>query len=421
MFLKNFFPAPVQTRTLNKLLLLLLFLIAGNGASGQFNYFSLPERKNKVTIPFSNYDNLVVIELIINDSIPVRLLLDSGVEGVIITNTGITSLLESQCIRTFMLSAPGSPDMLEACVTRPFKLKTGRLEPMFTNLILLSEDYFSLDQYIGSRVHGLIGMEKFRDLVVTTNYDRNTIKFTRPADYSPPARSVIIPLQISRGKPYMTARVEFDNGRIMDLWLMIDSGANHPLLLEYDSLDGYKPEKYLDAIIGKGLAGNIHGSFARIGWLMLGNYRLDNVISSFSDSYMPWNLNSRLHRNGTLGAGSLGRFKVTFDYSNQRMILQKGLKFKQPFEYNMSGITFRALGTGFSIFEVSEIIKGSPGDKAGIRVGDLLLYINGKPVFGLTLGELNHILSTREGNTVNMVFSRDGKEIKTIIKLRRLI
>ena len=87
----------------------------------------------------------------------------------------------------------------------------------------------------------------------------------------------------------------------------------------------------------------------------------------------------------------------------------------------MSGITFRALGVGFSIFEVSEVIKGSPGDQAGIRVGDLLLYINGKPVFGLTLGDLNHILSTREGNSVSMVFSRDDKEIRTNIKLRRLI
>ncbi|HCT70770.1 MAG TPA: hypothetical protein DF409_06730 [Bacteroidales bacterium] len=136
---------------------------------------------------------------------------------------------------------------------------------------------------------------------------------------------------------------------------------------------------------------------------------------------MPWNLNTRMHRNGTLGAGALGRFRVTFDYSNQRMVLQKGLKFKQPFEYNMSGITFRALGVGFSIFEVSEVIKGSPGDQAGIRVGDLLLYINGKPVFGLTLGDLNYILSTREGNSVSMVFSRDDKEIRTNIKLRRLI
>jgi hypothetical protein len=411
----------VQPKALYKPLLLLLLLVSGPGVNGQFNYFSLPENKNKVIIPFSNYDILVVSEMTISDYMPVRLLLDSGVEGVIITDMGITSLLENQCIRSFMLSAPGSPDMLEACVTRPFKLKAGRLAPMFTNLILLSEDYFSLDQYIGSKVHGLIGMEKFRDMVVTTNYDRNTLKFTRPSAYSPPARSEIIPLSINRGKPYMTARVEFDNGRIMDLWLMIDSGANHPLLLEYDSLDGYKPEKYLEAIIGKGLAGNIHGSFARIGWLMLGNYRLDNVISSFSDSYMPWNLNTRMHRNGTLGAGALGRFRVTFDYSNQRMVLQKGLKFKQPFEYNMSGITFRALGVGFSIFEVSEVIKGSPGDQAGIRVGDLLLYINGKPVFGLTLGDLNHILSTREGNSVSMVFSRDDKEIRTNIKLRRLI
>lgn len=372
-------------------------------------------------MPFANFDNLIVVEAILNDSIPVRLLLDSGVEGVIISDMNIVSRLESSCIKSFPIFAPGSKERLEACITRPFRISINRLGSIFTNLILLGEDYISLDQYIGSHIHGLIGMEKFRMMTITINYDRNMLKFTRPGSYIPPAGAEIIPLGIERGKPYMNARVQFDNGNIADLWLMIDSGANHPLLLEYDSLNDYKPEKYIDAIIGKSLAGNIEGSFARIRWLMLGNYRLDNVISSFTSSYMQGSINTKYQRNGTLGAETLSRFKVTFDYSTGRMILTKGMKYRRPFEYNMSGIIFRALGSGFSIFEVAEVIKGSPGDEAGVREGDILMTINNKPVFSMSLGELNGLLNTKAGEIIFMQFSREGKEVKAKIKLRRLI
>lgn len=387
----------------------------------QFSHFNLPEGRKSLTMNFSGYDNLVVVDVILGDSIPVRLMLDSGVEGLIITDMEIASYFTDKCVRKFKLSAPGTLAVLEACVTRPVKVETGKLVPMFSNLILLEEDYFSLDEYIGSKVHGLMGMDKFRNLVVTTNYERNTLRFRRPENYTPPAKSEIIPVSIIRGKPYMTSRVELDNGKILDLWLMIDSGANHPLLLEFDSLTGYRPQKSIDAIIGKGLGGNLHGSFARVGWLMLGNFRLDDVITSFTDNYMPGNISNRLNRNGTLGSGALGRFRVTFDYSNNRMILEKGNKFRTPFEYNMSGLSFRAIGAGFNIFEVSEVIPSSPAAIAGIKAEDILISINGKSTFMLSLGDINRLLSLHEGSYINLVISREGKAMNFRFKLRKLI
>ncbi len=387
----------------------------------QYGYFSLPEGRKKVTLRFSNYDNLVVVDVMLNDFIPVRLLLDTGVEGIIITDMDIVSLFTDRCIRNFSLSAPGTTHVLEACVSSPVKVNVGKLNPVFTNLVLLSEDYFSLDEYIGSKVHGLISMSKFRNLIVTTDYDQNMLKFQLPERYHPPFRSQIIPISIFNGKPHMNARVELDNGDISDYWLMIDSGANHPLLLEVDSLSDYKPKKSIDAIIGRGLGGNLHGSFARVGWLMLGNLRLDDVITSFAENYTSEIISLRMNRDGTLGSGALGKFKVTFDYLNSRMILEKGNKFSNPFEYNMSGMSFRSFGFGFNLFEVSEVIPGSPAHEAGLQLGDVLVSLNGKSTFFLNLGELNRILSEKEGNIILMTASRGGKQLSFRFKLRRII
>ncbi|MDY0104642.1 MAG: PDZ domain-containing protein [Lentimicrobium sp.] len=392
-----------------------------NTLFAQYGYFSLPEGRKKVFMRFSNFDNLVVVDVTLNDTIPVRLLLDTGVEGIIITDMSIVSLFENKCIRNFKLTAPGTNDELEACISSPVKINMGKLNPVFTNLILLNQDYFSLDEYIGSKVHGLISMSKFRNLAVTTDYDQNKLKFQSPERYHPPFRSEIIPISIFNGKPHMTARVELDNGDISDYWLMIDSGANHPLLLEMDSLSDYKPKKSIDAIIGRGLGGNLQGSFARVGWLMLGNFRLDDVITSFAENYTSEIISLKLNRDGTLGSGALGRFKVTFDYLNNRMILEKGSKFRAPFEYNMSGMSFRSFGFGFNLFEVSEVIPASPAEDAGLQVGDVILSLDGKSTFLLSLGELNRILSEKEGNIVTMVVLRDGKELDFRLKLRKII
>lgn len=387
----------------------------------QFNYFDLPYGKNRALLTVGNYDNIIIIEITINDSIPVKLILDSGVEGVIITDMGVVGRFSDRCIRNFRITAPGNIENLDACITSPVKLQVKGLTPALTNIILLSEDYFSLESYIGTRVHGLIGLEKFRNLVVTTNYDRNLITFVRPSNYKIPAKSVVIPISINRGKPHLSARIELDDKSIIDAWLMIDSGANHPLLLENESLGTYKPVKSIDAIIGKGLAGNMKGCFARAGWLMLGNYRLDNVITSFTDSYLPGGTDLRLNRHGTLGSGALSRFRVTFDYSNERMILQKGTKFRQPFNYNMSGISFRTLGSLFNIFEVSDIIPGSPADIAGVRTGDILLAIDNQFILGMDLGDINRKLSAGEGVKIHLKINRDGQNMDFAFRLKKLI
>lgn len=404
-----------------RVIIFLILLISCLNLSGQINTFSLPEGRNRMIADFENYDNMVVIEMMVNDSMPVNLILDSGIEGVILTDRTLVEMLEPQCLRSFKLTAPGSSTTLNACITPLMKFSFGALQPIFTNAILLQEDMFSLDSFIGAKVHGLIGIEKFKNLVVTINYDKNSLKFTRPESYKVPLKADIIPLNILRGRPYMTARVELDTKEIRDLWLMIDSGANHPLLIETDSTDNYKPVFSLSTTIGRGLGGNIPGEFVRSGWLLLGNSRLDNIITSISSEYISGNAASRNFRDGTLGSGALSRFQVSFDYTNKRMILVKGHKFNNPYEYNMSGVTFETVSTDFNLFKVSEVIYDSPAYHAGVHPDDLLISINGKAAFTLSLGELNAMLSRHPGGPITMVISRDGENITIKFKLRRLI
>ena len=78
---------------------LFTLLLLQDTALAQFNYFSLPAGRKHASIPFTNRDNLVVIDVLLNDSLPVKLMLDSGVEGVIITDQVAGNYFSGWCIR----------------------------------------------------------------------------------------------------------------------------------------------------------------------------------------------------------------------------------------------------------------------------------------------------------------------------------
>jgi len=162
-----------------RVLTFVLFIIS-LGLSAQVNTFRLPENRNRMVADFENYDNIVVVEMMLQDSIPVRLIVDSGIEGVILTDTLLVDYFERFCFRKFKLTAPASTVSLDACITSLVKIKFGKLEPIFTNMILLQEDLFSLESFIGAKVHGLIGIDKFKDLILTIDYARHYLTVTRP-------------------------------------------------------------------------------------------------------------------------------------------------------------------------------------------------------------------------------------------------
>ncbi len=65
---------------------------------------------------------------------------------------------------------------------------------------------------------------------------------------------------------------------------------------------------------------------------------------------------------------------------------------------------------------VDGIIKGSPAEKAGIKVGDILKQVDGKSVSGLSTEKAVELILQNGKENVKLVFSRDGKEVSFDIK-----
>jgi membrane-associated protease RseP (regulator of RpoE activity) len=58
---------------------------------------------------------------------------------------------------------------------------------------------------------------------------------------------------------------------------------------------------------------------------------------------------------------------------------------------------------------VTEVPASGPSARAGLRAGDVILAIDGKPVAGLTSREVQRLLTGEVGSTVELEIERDGR------------
>lgn len=86
------------------------------------------------------------------------------------------------------------------------------------------------------------------------------------------------------------------------------------------------------------------------------------------------------------------------------------------------------VGVGITITEdaeaggmrVEEVVSGGPAEEAGIRVGDLLLAVEGEDVLTLGIDGTRNLVRGEEGTHVNMHFSRNGTEYDVSVKRRSI-
>jgi len=111
---------------------------------------------------------------------------------------------------------------------------------------------------------------------------------------------------------------------------------------------------------------------------------------------------------------------VIFDYAHKRMILEPNASFAAHFEYDMSGIRLRAEGADFKILKVSRVVENSPATEAGVREGDVVSAIDGRPAAEFSLSQISQMFK-QEGKEYLLDIVRGEEKRQLKLKLRRLI
>src|SRR5690606_22689150 len=226
------------------------------------------------------------------------------------------------------------------------------------------------------------GYEFFKFNPIKVNYTSKRISFYRsdalkwrPFGYRK------INLLIQDNKPYVYSQIRQVEGPDLNAKLLIDTGANHSLLLNRETSEEIVlPPIALESELGRSLGGDLYGFMGRVERLKLGNLTFREVLTSFPDETDFSTIILETGRIGSLGSELLSRMKLILDYPRERMLFKKGPYFNEPFDYDMSGVSVRLLSLDENRVYISQVRKGSPAHLNGLRKYDEIISINKVPI-----------------------------------------
>ena len=391
-------------------LILFFCIVSLENSKGQALGFAIADGKKRVDIPIQIQNNLIVVPVILNDVLPLKFIVDTGVRTAILTQKAFSDILELPYSRKYSISGPGGEKLIDAYVTNNVSISLPGVTGRGHALLVLEEDYLELRNYLGTDVHGILGYELFSRFIVKIDYSKKIMTLILPEKFHPRKKFQEIPMLVEDTKPFILTSIDISPSNSMTAKLLMDTGASHGLLLEPSSDERVRvPLNTVSTVIGRGLGGAITGKTGRIESMKLGEYSLDQVLANFPDpnSYMDTLKSTLTFRHGTVGGEILSRFTVIFNYPQGKLYLKKNSSFNKKFYFNLSGIDLKAKGSGLNVFEVMDVRKLSPADKVGVHQGDLVISVNGVLAKDLRLNELNALLNSRPGKKIILGIERN--------------
>ena len=345
-------------------------------------------------------------------------MLDTGVNNTIIFSlAGIDSLALNNP-KAIKIKGLGAGKQITGYASSGNFVEVGKARDSNHKVHVVLDNALNLSKRMGIPIHGILGYDFFKDFIVETRYGSEKLIIYSPAAYVEKncKKCVTLPLIFNNNKPE-------------------------------------NPKNYFEDYLGSGLSGHIYGKRSKIKSITLGKFTLKNNTVAFPDTLTFKNVAIFNKRKGSIGGEILKRFTVLIDYTSKKIILKKNGKFKEPFHYNMSGLTIEHEGVEVvkevktqaeeslkipddrvSIplskvytyllvpkYVVAQVVKDSPADLAGIQKGDEVLAINGKNVYHYKLAELIYMFSSREGKRISMLIKRDNKISKKKFFLKERI
>ncbi len=411
-----------QNHFMKRTILLIFFSFSFFCTNAQSFGFQIEDEKDIVEIPFEIHNNFMVVEVIMNNSIPLKFIFDTGAEHTILSKHIFGIALGLTYDRAIRLIGADLNQELVAHVSSNVHLKVGDAVAPKQDILILSDDYIKIDEYVGIEIHGIVGADLIRNLVLKIDYKRNIIYLQRSSSFVPPKRKwKEIPLSIEKNKPYVTAQAILGDKK-SELKLLIDTGASLSLLLHTNtSPDIDLPENIIKGSVGRGLGGILEGYIGRVNRLAFGELFFNNIITNYQDVSEAINLESISNRNGILGTSLISRFNVIIDYPKEKLYLKPHRRYNKGFKYDRSGLELIVSGKNLKTVTVFSLISGSPAAEAGFQKGDQILSVNNIPTRFLNLKGVSKKLTKRVGKKIKIKLRR-GDQIMTLrFKLRDLI
>jgi hypothetical protein len=265
---------------------------------------------------------------------------------------------------------------------------------------------------VGADFPGILGHDFFERYVVRIDYQRRVVTLEDPERFSAPPNARPVPVSLESGEPFLVATL-FLAGRATPAKLKIDTGS-----LDFMGLNGsfVAQTKLVPSDHRRMPAPGVAVGGATENWVT----RLDSMaiggLPTFVDPPIGWSASTeRVGDAGTIGARLLSRFIVTFDYRRHRLWLEP-VERTDSIESDASGAIVGAPDSARRSRVIAALAPGSPAEHAGLRIGDSILTVDGRPADRIDLFELRRWFE-RPHRTYRLTIGRGGGEHRRTIAL----
>jgi len=310
------------------------------------------------------------------------------------------------------LKGSGAGNVVEVSFTElpPYRVGEIRFEQQTVAVLDINSLFRQTSEM---EIGGILGYDFLSRFVAKVDYANEMLVFYDPASFEYEGDGVILDAPLRGGTFTVPVAVDGEHG---GLW-SVDLGAggnsfHYPYAVEHGLF-----EKPAIEAVGFGAGGRMNRRYSQFETIELAGFVLsdprisipwEETVGAFGASDITGNLGNTVFRH----------FVLYLDYERQRMIVEPGDDFDRAFPVDRSGLQFWVQD---GEYEVLHAAAGTPADRAGFRVGDVLRSWN-----GIDVGYFDGIIAIREllreevGTEYRVEVLRDGKSKTLKLKLKDL-
>ena len=388
---------------------ILVFIFTGSTHAQKIN--SSVNSTYITQVPFVTFTGGVIIirAVLIGYPDTLNFIMDTGSGGISLDSTTCIRLNITPVLTDKLIMGIGGIRPLRYVLSR--SLNIGGLQ--IDSLNFHVSDYDILSSVYGDRIDGIIGYSFFSRYIVKIDYDSNqasiytkgNIKYKKGGFFLKPSimNLPVLSANIHENRD-VTARYYFDSGA--GLCLLLSSN----FILDSTVLN---PEKKPLPTQGQGMGGKANMQITTLKEFKLGPYRFHNMpVHLFDDEF---NITSYPNLAGLIGNDLLRRFNIILNYEKRVFYLTPNTHFRDPFDYSYTGLGLYWID---GEIHVGDVMKESPADKAGFKVDDIVIGMNGNMSQNL---QLYKSMLQNTGDKVKVLIKRPDGLIELTIRVKSIL
>lgn len=359
-------------------------------------------------IPFEFIDNHIFIPVVVN-----------GREQLWVIDTGAgMSVLDMAFAEEMGLELEGDMKGVGAAGTvdvsfanlPPYELEGIRFKGQAVAVIDMSE----LLRRIGIETVGILGFDFLSRFVTKVDYANELVSFYDPESFEYKGDGHELDVHIKESVFETQATLD---GAHSGTWLFdLGAGTTH-LETAYAVREGYT-EKHGVLGMGHGAGNEVLRKVVKADSMQFAGFTVYKPKISFG--YGGTDTTLTADKIGILGNTLFRDFVLYVDYANERVIVEKGEKFGQPWPEDHSGLQIAWTVEGGEV-EVTYVSPDTPADEAGFEKGDIVVSINGIEVEYLDgVIAIREMLRAEPGVVYALGIERAGQARQLSIKMEEL-